>query len=138
GRYEIIRELGSGAFGTVYLGRDPLLNRFVAIKVPKESRRQTPAFMERFWREGRNAARLDEHRGIVRVYDVGEDEEKGIPYLVFEYVEGEPLHERLAPRRWSQKRPTFREIAEIVAEIAQALASAHSNGVTHRDVKPAN
>jgi len=136
GRYQILRELGRGGFGTVYLARDPNLNQRVAVKVPKAGKTQSAQFVERFEREGRNGAKLRKHPGIVTVYDVGCHE--GVPYLVFEFVAGEPLHERLAPSRWSQERPPFEEIAQLIAQLARALEYAHSNGVIHRDVKPSN
>jgi len=136
GRYQILRELGHGGFGTVYLAQDPQLNQRVAIKVPKAGRIQSAEFLARFEREGRNAARLREHPGIVTVHDVGQCE--GTPYLVFEYVSGEPLHQRLAPSRWRQERQSFREIAQLTAQIAKALEYAHSKNVIHRDVKPSN
>jgi len=135
GRYDIVKTLGKGAMGVVYLARDPLIDRLVALKtlrldVDTEFEEQ---FRQRFLREARAAGRLN-HRGIVTVYDVGEDPETGLVYIAMEYIEGQDLKARM------QAEPPLRldEIARIVAEIALALDYAHSMGVVHRDIKPAN
>jgi len=135
GRYDIVKTLGKGAMGVVYLARDPLIDRLIALKtlrldVDTEFEEQ---FRERFLREARAAGRLN-HRGIVTVYDVGEDPETGLVYIAMEYIEGQDLKARM------QAEPPLRldEIARIVAEIALALDYAHSMGVVHRDIKPAN
>ena len=135
GRYDIVKTLGKGAMGVVYLARDPLIDRLVALKtlrldVDTEFEEQ---FRQRFLREARAAGRLN-HRGIVTVYDVGEDPETGLVYIAMEYIEGQDLKARM------QAEPPLRldEIARIVAEIALALDYAHSMGVVHRDIKPEN
>jgi len=135
GRYEIIKTLGKGAMGVVYLARDPLIDRLIALKtlrldVDSEFEEE---FRQRFLREARAAGRLN-HRGIVTVHDVGEDPETGLVYIAMEFIEGQDLKKRM------QSKPPLGlpEISRIVAEIADALDYAHSMGVVHRDVKPAN
>lgn len=134
GRYDIIKTLGKGAMGVVYLARDPMIDRLIALKtlrldVDTEFEEQ---FRERFLREARAAGRLN-HRGIVTVYDVGEDPNTGLIYIAMEYIEGQDLK-----KRTEEKPLRLGEIARIVAEVAEALDYAHSMGVIHRDVKPAN
>src|SRR5262249_44880467 len=130
GKYELVEVVGQGAFGTVWRGRDPELGREVALKVPRAGDLAGPHELERFLREARSAAQL-RHPSIVAVFDVGQAD--GAPFLVSEYVAGVTLADFL-----SGKRPGFRESAELVAAIADALQYAHSQGVVHRDVKPGN
>jgi serine/threonine protein kinase/tetratricopeptide (TPR) repeat protein len=130
GQFELLEPIGQGAFGTVYRARDVELDRVVAVKVPRLDRAPTPADMDRFVREARNAARLS-HPGIVPVYEVGHTET--LPYIVSAYVEGATLAEAQARRRLD-----FRGAAEVVAQVADALAHAHAHGVVHRDLKPSN
>jgi serine/threonine-protein kinase len=131
GRYRVVRPLGRGGMATVELAEDVELGRTVAIKLLAPELAHDEAFRRRFLREARIAAKLA-HPNVVRVYDVGETD--GRPYLVMEYVDGEPLDEiirregRLAPSR----------AALIAAQAAAGLAAAHSAGLVHRDVKPAN
>jgi WD40 repeat protein len=129
GRFELRGLLGEGAFGTVYRAYDPLLDRDVALKIPKFSSRQT-RFAERFQREARAAARL-RHPNIVAVFEGGAAQ--GQPYIASEYIEGLPLSDRIAAGP-----PEFRQSAAWVRELAQALDYAHGEGIIHRDVKPAN
>lgn len=135
GRFSVERLLGQGAMGSVYLGRDPKLDRAVAIKTVRnldlpEKRLRT--FLERFHNEARAAARLT-HPSIVGVYDVGEDDAVG-PYLVFEYVPGSSLKQILRGRG-----PLAPDAAvKLGRQIAAALDTAHAAGVIHRDVKPDN
>lgn len=135
GRYVIDRLLGSGAMGNVFLGKDPELDRLVAIKTVRDqglSRDALDVFLTRFKNEARAAARLS-HPSIVSVYDVGEDPEVG-PYLVFEYVAGSTLKEVLLSRG-----PLEPADAVLVADhVARALETAHAAGVIHRDIKPDN
>ena len=134
GRYEIISELGQGAMGTVYLGRDPKINREVAIKTLAYSgvdEAQLPAIKERFFREAEAAGRLN-HPGIVTIFDAGEEHD--LAYLAMEFLDGENLSAHCKP---TTLLPVD-EVMEIIAEIADALAYAHSNNVVHRDIKPAN
>ena len=127
--FELLERVGSGAFGTVYRAHDEQLDRVVAIKVPR-------AYWiadndeDRFIREARSVAQLH-HAGIVRVFAVGHS--GGFPYIVTEYVEGVTLADALSRRRF-----TFREVAELVASAADALAHAHERGIVHRDLKPSN
>lgn len=135
GRYVIDRLLGSGAMGNVFLGRDPELDRLVAIKTVRDqglSREALDVFLTRFKNEARAAARLS-HPSIVSVFDVGEDPEVG-PYLVFEYVAGSTLKELL-----NSRGPLEPADAVLVADhVARALETAHAAGVIHRDIKPDN
>jgi WD40 repeat protein len=130
GKFELLDELGSGGFGTVWRARDTELDRLVALKLPHPGRLGTPQDRERFLREGRHAARL-RHPNIVSVHEVGQHD--GLPYLVSDFVAGLSLADCLTGRRL-----TFREAAEVVAQVADALAYAHAQGVIHRDVKPSN
>jgi hypothetical protein len=130
GRFELLVSVGVGAFGTVYRARDSDLDRIVAIKVPRAGSLVTAADRDRFLRESRNVAQL-QHPCIVPVYEVGQHE--GIPFLVSEFVDGLTLSDYL-----SGQRVPFREAAELMAEVADALHYAHDWGVAHRDVKPGN
>jgi serine/threonine protein kinase len=135
GRYELEKTLGRGAMGVVYLARDPIIDRLVALKTLRVDldAEHAEEFRERFVREARAAGRLN-HPGIVTVHDVGEDPETGLMYIAMEHVEGRDLKQILSTGH------TFRpsEAARIAADVAVALDYAHSLGVVHRDVKPAN
>lgn len=135
GRYTVDRLLGSGAMGFVYLGRDPELDRAVAIKTVRHLDLDPPAlqtFLERFRNEARAAARLH-HPNIVQVYDVGEDPDVG-PYLVFEYVAGSTLKQHLR----SKGALSPEGVVRLAEEIGDALDAAHGTGIIHRDLKPDN
>lgn len=137
GRYEVVRELGKGAMGIVYLAKDPLIGRLVALKTIRPAAHadddETKEFQQRFVREAQAAGILN-HPAIVTVHDIGQDDASGVSFIAMEYVEGQNLKEVLA-----QGRPlTFDDIGEIIAQIADALDFAHSKGIVHRDVKPAN
>jgi hypothetical protein len=131
GRYRVIRALGQGGFGRVYLARDDELDRSVAIKVPNPERVAGPEDVSAYLTEARILAQLD-HPHIVPVYDVGRTED-GLCYVVSKYIEGTDLADRLR-----QGRPSFQESAELVAIVAEALHHAHTRGLVHRDIKPAN
>ena len=135
GRYELEKTLGRGAMGVVYLARDPIIDRLVALKTLRVDldADHVDEFRERFVREARAAGRLN-HPGIVTVHDVGEDPETGLMYIAMEHVEGRDLKQILATGHIF--RPS--EAARIAADVAVALDYAHSLGVVHRDVKPAN
>ena len=135
GRYELEKTLGRGAMGVVYLARDPLIDRLVALKTLRVDLDADHAeeFRERFVREARAAGRLN-NPGIVTVHDVGEDPETGLMYIAMEHVEGRDLKQILSTGHIF--RPS--EAARIAADVAIALDYAHSLGVVHRDVKPAN
>ncbi|MEM6955888.1 MAG: serine/threonine-protein kinase [Myxococcota bacterium] len=135
GRYTVDRLLGAGAMGFVYLGRDPELDRAVAIKTVRNLDMDENAltlFLERFRNEARAAARLH-HPHIVQVYDVGEEPDIG-PYLVFEYVAGSTLKDVI--RKGGALKPAA--VARLAIEVGEALEVAHEAGIIHRDIKPDN
>jgi serine/threonine protein kinase len=136
GRYEVVRELGKGAMGIVYLAKDPLIGRLVALKTIRAQNQdddEAKEFQQRFVREAQAAGILN-HPSIVTVHDIGQDDTTGTSFIAMEYVEGQNLKEVL-----SQGRPLgFEQIGEIVAQVADALDFAHAKGIVHRDVKPAN
>lgn len=131
GRYRILKELGRGAMGAVYLAEDEQLQRKVALKVPKFPDGMNSELLERFYREARAAGNL-RHPGICPVYDVGEI--NGQHFITMAYIEGQPLR-----RLTESGRPQDQaQAARIVQKIAQAMAVAHRQRVIHRDLKPAN
>jgi hypothetical protein len=135
GRYAVERLLGSGAMGHVYLGRDPQLDRPVAIKTVRDlglDEERLRTFLERFRNEARAAGRLH-HPSIVQVYDVGEDPQAG-PFLVFEYVAGSTLKQLLRSR--GPLSPSA--VVQVAEQVADALDTAHAAGIIHRDLKPDN
>jgi len=129
--YFVIRELGRGGFAQVYLARDPEHQRLVAIKVPRADRLATQASRAAFVKEARTIAVLD-HPNIVPLYDCRELAD-GRCIVVMKYIEGRTLREAMATERFS-----YRESAELIAKIADALHEAHKRGIWHRDVKPTN
>jgi serine/threonine-protein kinase len=135
GRYVILRTLGRGAMGVVYLARDPQIERELALKTIRfddaEKSFSADEAKARFLKEAKISGRL-QHPHIVTVFDVGEDE--GMLYLAMELVQGGSFSQRLAD---TSGFPT-RERVRVVAEVAEALAHAHERGVLHRDIKPAN
>ena len=130
-RYELGAEVGRGGMARVYLARDRLLERTVAVKVLSDLDAHDATAIERFRREAQAAARLN-HPDIVAVYDWGEEDDTA--FIVMEYVDGETLREVIN----HYGRLTEMEAARVAADIADALAFAHRNGVVHRDVKPGN
>ena len=131
GRYRIEKVLGKGGFGLVYLAHDEQLNRPVAVKVPHAKLISKPEDAEPYLVEARTVANLD-HPGIVPVYDVGSTEDCPC-YVVSKYIEGTDLATKL-----KQQRLKYRETAELVATVADALHYAHKQGLVHRDMKPGN
>jgi CHASE2 domain-containing sensor protein/tRNA A-37 threonylcarbamoyl transferase component Bud32 len=134
GRYEIAKELGRGAMGTVYLGKDPKINREVAIKTLRYEEideDQRAEVKKRFFREAEAAGKLS-HTNIVTIYDVGEDYD--LAYMAMELLDGTDL------TQYCQKDNVLppRDVMKIISSVAQALDYAHGNGVVHRDIKPAN
>jgi serine/threonine protein kinase len=130
GRYEVIHELGRGGMAIVYLARDPLIKRQVAVKVLPRQFTFDPQFRTRFQREAEVIASL-EHPFIVPVHDFGEHD--GQPFIVMRYMPGGTLADRL-----SQGSLPLPEIAGILERIGSAIDYAHSRGVVHRDIKPGN
>lgn len=133
GRYEITGELGRGAMGVVYKALDPTIGRTVALKTMRLDVHGLDAqeMVRRFQNEARAAGVLN-HPNIVTIYDAGEED--GIFYIAMEFIEGTTLHELLAEKR---VLPT-NEVVQITRQICRGLDYAHSNGIVHRDVKPAN
>ncbi|HUK53839.1 MAG TPA: serine/threonine-protein kinase [Candidatus Binatia bacterium] len=136
GRYEVIKELGKGAMGTVFLGRDPKINRQVAIKTlrfddPDLTEEDKTSLRERFFREAESAGRLN-HPHIVNIYDAGEDQD--IHYIAMELLDGADL------KPWCARGALhpMNQVVSLLADVADALDYAHQNNVVHRDIKPAN
>jgi serine/threonine-protein kinase len=131
GRYQLQEKLGQGGMGVVYRAFDSVLQRIVALKLVHSPDGLDPEMRERFFREAR-AAGLLTHKNIVTIYDLGEHD--GTPYLAMEYLEGEDLQRRLA----RPERMSLAHRVDLAIEICQGVEYAHSHGVIHRDVKPAN
>ncbi len=129
--YQIIRKLGAGAMATVFLAKQLSLDRFVAIKVLPKKFSSNQTFIDRFYREGRAAAKLND-ANIVGALDVGQAGEHH--YFVMEFVDGDTLHDRILER----KRIPEREAIGIIRQVASALKHAHDMGFVHRDIKPKN
>lgn len=135
GRYEVEREIGKGAMGTVYLGSDPKINRVVAIKTlaltEEFDEHEIAGIKDRFFREAETAGRLS-HPNIVTIYDAGEEHD--LAYIAMEFLQGKDLTHyiiggELLPVDW---------VLDIVAHVADALDYAHKQEIVHRDIKPAN
>ena len=128
GRYEVVDRLGAGGMGVLYLARDPLLRRTLAIKVLAVDDED---LRERFGREARSAAALS-HTNIVTIFDVGED--AGHPFLAMEYLDGETMAEMIR-----RKAPVaLQRRLQLLLELCAGLGYAHRLGIIHRDIKPAN
>ena len=129
--FQILSKVGQGAMAVVFKAKQLSLDRIVAIKVLPKRLSENPEFVERFYREGRAAARLN-HANIVQAYDVGES--GGYHYFVMEYIDGQTVYDLLADDR-RLKEP---EALRITLQTAKALEHAHSHDLIHRDVKPKN
>jgi serine/threonine-protein kinase len=129
--YKILGKLGAGAMAIVYRAQQLSLDRTVAIKVLPKRFSENPEYVERFYREGQAAAKLN-HNNIVQAFDVGEA--GGYHYFVMEYVEGKTIYDDLATGIPFDEA----EALEIIIQVANALAHAHARGLIHRDVKPKN
>ncbi|HEY7119848.1 MAG TPA: serine/threonine-protein kinase [Tepidisphaeraceae bacterium] len=135
--YTLISKLGKGAMATVYKARQNNLDRIVAIKVLPKRLSENPEFVDRFYKEGKAAARLS-HNNVVQAIDVGCAPE-GYHYFVMEYVEGQTLYDIMQPPPVGEGR-TFSEAEalDVMIQMADALAHAHQRNLIHRDVKPKN
>ena len=135
--YQLISKLGKGAMATVYKSRQNSLDRIVAVKVLPKKLSENPEFVDRFYKEGKAAARLA-HNNIVQAIDVGSTMD-GFHYFVMEYVEGMTLYDIMQPPPVGEGR-TFSEAEalDITIQMADALAHAHLRNLIHRDVKPEN
>jgi serine/threonine-protein kinase len=135
GRYEIEKELGKGAMGVVYLGKDPKIGRVVAIKTMALTQEfeadELKDVLERFFREAETAGRLN-HPNIVTMYDAGEEHD--LAYIAMEFLKGKDL----APYTKLDNLLPIPKVLAIVGKVAEALAYAHTLNVVHRDIKPAN
>ena len=135
GRYQVEKELGKGAMGVVYLGRDPKINRVVAIKTMALSQEfeedELKDVKERFFREAETAGRLN-HPNIVTIFDAGEEHD--LAYIAMEFLKGKDL----VPYTKPGNLMPLAKVMDVAARVADALYYAHQNSVVHRDIKPAN
>ncbi len=135
GRYEVVKQLGKGAMGVVYLGKDPRINRTTAIKTfqfPEEvDPEQTQELKKRFFQEAESAGTLT-HPNIVTIYDAGEEHD--LAYIAMEFLEGHDLTRYIKPGQLLE----MPRVLSYAADIAEALDYAHQKGIVHRDIKPAN
>lgn len=130
-RYEILEKIGSGGMATVYKAKCNLLNRFVAIKVLRDSQASDEAVLHNFNKEAQSTASLS-HHNIVSVYDVGEED--GLSYIVMEFIDGITLKEYIKEKGMLP----WQEACDFTIQIGQGLAEAHSQHIIHRDIKPQN
>jgi len=129
-RYQVVKKLGEGGMGSVFMAKDTRLGRMVALKVIRPQFLRDERFRVRFLREARLAASM-QHPNIVQVFDAGAEEDRH--YIAMEYIEGESLQHII------QKGPLpIRDALRIALQVVDALAHAHKNGIIHRDIKPAN
>ena len=131
GKYDVVEVLGKGGMGVVYKAMDNLIERLVAIKMMTGGFRENPDLLKRFYREAKSTGML-QHPNIVIVYELGEHE--GSPYLVMEFLEGEPLDRIIATRR----EVSMVEKLGYIIQCCTGLGYAHQRGIVHRDIKPAN
>lgn len=129
--FQVLSKLGQGAMAVVFKAKQLSLDRIVAIKVLPKRLSENPEFVERFYREGRAAARLN-HANIVQAYDVGES--GGYHYFVMEYIDGKTIYDLIAEGKSIQEKEAIR----VILQCASALQHAHDQGLIHRDVKPKN
>src|SRR5436305_3044956 len=135
--YQLLGKLGKGAMATVYKAKQISLDRTVAVKVLPKRSSDNIEFVERFYKEGKAAARLS-HNNIVQAIDVGSTPD-GYHYFAMEYVEGKTLYDMMVPppngdgHNFSED-----ETLDVIGQIADALAHSHARGLIHRDVKPKN
>src|ERR1700733_7989459 len=136
--FHVLGKLGKGAMATVYKARQISLDRIVAVKVLPKKMSESAEFVDRFYKEGRAAARLS-HNNIVQAIDVGSTPD-GLHYFAMEYVEGKTLYDIMQPPPVGEGKTTYSEAEalDIAIQIGDALAHAHKRGLIHRDVKPKN
>jgi serine/threonine-protein kinase len=132
GRYDIITLVGRGGMGLLYKGRDPKLERDVAVKVMLVDFTVDPAAHERFQREAKAVARL-QHRNVVTIHELGETD--GTPYIVMEFLTGQDLETRM---KSVDKPMTLTEKLDVASQLCEGLGYAHEQGIVHRDIKPGN
>ncbi|OSC75081.1 serine/threonine protein kinase, partial [Streptomyces sp. BF-3] len=139
GRYQLRDLLGEGGMASVYLAYDSALDRQVAIKTLHTELGREQSFRERFRREAQAVAKL-QHTNIVSVFDTGEDELGGalMPYIVMEYVEGQPLGSVLAADIRQHGAMPAEKALKVTADVLAALETSHEMGLVHRDIKPGN
>ena len=131
--YDVLKSLGTGGMGAVFLAREPALRRLVAVKVLAPWLAADPRARGRFEREARAAAALS-HPNVVRVYAVGQTGAQHLPYIIMQYVDGPTLAQRMA----GHARASERDARRIIGEVAAGLAAAHARELVHRDIKPSN
>lgn len=130
-RYEIVKSIGEGGMANVYLAKDNILERNVAVKVLRGDLSADDKFIRRFQREAQSVSNLS-HQNIVEVYDVGEED--GEHYIVMEYIEGKTLKQLLKKR----ESLTLTEVIDIMTQLTDGIAHAHESYIIHRDIKPQN
>jgi tRNA A-37 threonylcarbamoyl transferase component Bud32 len=132
GRYQLLKRIGEGGMGSVYLGEHAVIGKQVAVKLLREEFSSRPRIVKRFYREARAAAAI-KHRNIIDIFDLGISD-WGEPFLVMEYLEGESLASLLD----RQTRISLAATQTIIGPVLGALDAAHDAGITHRDLKPDN
>src|SRR5579864_6462996 len=131
GKYEVLGELSKGSMGVIYRGRDPILDREVALKTIAGAGGIDPEWKERFYREARAGARLH-HPNVITVYELGEQE--GLVFIALELLSGCDLRQFISERRGLA---AARKV-KVMAAVCDGLHHAHVNGIVHRDIKPSN
>ncbi|MCA9935956.1 MAG: serine/threonine protein kinase, partial [Anaerolineales bacterium] len=135
GRYQIGELLGHGGMSSVYKAFDPNLKRTVAIKIIHSHLSDQSDFVQRFEREASSVAQL-RHPNIIQVHDFSHEDD--VYYIVFEYIEGETLQDRLKQLNAAHQYMPIAEVKRLVIGLANAIDYAHGKGIVHRDIKPAN